>query len=80
MRYSTLSTIQLMLLALMMSIIVAVLVSINSFYQDYRLLPQVFFDRSGACVKVINFENGHAFNCADVNVLLRRYRTAPPSQ
>ena len=74
MRYTTLSTIQLLLLAVFMSLSVAVLVSINSWYQDFRLLPEVHSDKAGTCVKVVNFENGHAFNCNDVNVLLRRYR------
>ncbi len=74
MRFATLSTIQLLLLAIVMSVLVAVLVSINSWYQDFRLLPEVHADKAGACVKVVNFENGHAFNCNDVNVLLRRYR------
>jgi len=74
MRYATLSTLQLLLLAVFMSLSVAVLVSINSWYQDFRLLPEVHADKAGACVKVVNFENGHAFGCSDVNVLLRRYR------
>jgi hypothetical protein len=74
MRYTTLSTVQLLLLALVMSVLVAVLVSINSWYQDFHLLPEVHTDKAGACVKVVNYENGHAFNCNDVNVLLRRYR------
>jgi hypothetical protein len=74
MRYATLSTIQLLILAVFMSLSVAVLVSINSWYQDFRLLPEVHQDKAGTCVKVVNFENGHAFGCNDVNVLLRRYR------
>lgn len=74
MRFATLSTLQLLLLAVFMSLSVAVLVSINSWYQDFRLLPEVHSDKAGTCVKVVNFENGHAFNCNDVNVLLRRYR------
>jgi hypothetical protein len=78
MRYTTLSTFQLLLLAIVMSVMVAVLISINSWYQDYRLLPEVFVDGAGACIKVVNFENGHAFNCNDVNVLLRRYRKVTP--
>lgn len=78
MRYTTLSTLQLLALSLLISILVAVLVSINTMYQDYRLLPEVHVDNAGACVKAVNFENGHAFNCQDVNVLLRQYRTVKP--
>lgn len=76
MRYATLSTVQLLLLSVVISVLVAVLVSINSWYQDFRLLPEVHSDKTGACVKVVNFENGHVFNCNDVNVLLRRYHKA----
>jgi len=74
-RYATLSTLQLLCLAIVMSLLTAVLVSINMWYMDYRILPVVFRDASGTCTKVENFENGHAFNCADVDVILRRYRT-----
>jgi hypothetical protein len=75
MRFVTLSTLQLFGLAITMSVLVAVLVAINSWYIDNRLLPEVHQDKAGACVKVVNYENGHAYGCADVNVLLRRYRT-----
>lgn len=75
MRYTLLTTPQLLILCVSMSIMTAVLVSINSWYLDYRNLPVVYTDTSGACLKVENFENGHAFNCDDVDVILRRYRT-----
>ena len=52
----------------------AVLVSVNSWYILWSQLPVVHYDKTNACVKVENFENGHAFNCQDVDVLLRRYR------
>lgn len=74
MRYSTLSTAQLLVLTFVMSILTALLVSINSWYMIWIKLPVVHMDKAGECVKVENFENGHAFNCADVNVLLRQYR------
>lgn len=74
-RYTTLSSWQMMALAVVMSILAAVLVSINTWYMDYRTLPIVYIDAAEACMKVENFENGHAFNCNDVNVTLRRYRT-----
>jgi hypothetical protein len=75
MRYVTLSTLQLFGLAIVMSALVTVLVAINTWFMDLRLLPEVHQDKAGACVKVVNYENGHAYGCADVNVLLRRYRT-----
>lgn len=75
MKYATISTFQLFILAIAMSILTAVLVSINSWHMDYRTLPVVHRDVAGKCTKVENFENGHAFNCDDVDVILRRYRT-----
>jgi hypothetical protein len=79
-RYTILSTAQLLLLSLLVGILAAVISSVNSVYRETQLLPEVHIDKLGACVKVINFENGHAFNCADVNVLLRRYRTLKESE
>lgn len=78
MRYVTLSSVQLSLMTFLMALLAAVLVSINTWYLDTRLLPEVHVDGAGQCVKVVNFENGHAFNCNDVNVILRRYRTVTP--
>ena len=75
MKYTTLSTFQLLLLTTLMSILTAVLVSVNSWYLMFTQLPLVQVDRAGACVKVDNFQNGHAFNCNDVGVLLRQYRS-----
>ena len=74
MKYTTLSTTQLILLALVISILSALLVSVNSWYIIWTQLPVVHLDKTSACVKVDNFENGHAFNCNDVDVMLRRYR------
>lgn len=74
MKYTTLTNLQLLLLALVMSVLTAVLVSVNSWYILWSQLPVVHTDGAGACVKVENFVNGHAFNCNDVDVLLRRYR------
>jgi hypothetical protein len=73
-RYTVLSSWQLLFLALFMSVFTAVLVSINTWVMDYRTLPMVYKDAAGTCTKVENFENGHAFNCHDVDVTLRRYR------
>lgn len=40
----------------------------------YRALPEVNVDATGACVRVINHANGDAFQCQDVNVVLRKFR------
>lgn len=74
MRYSMLSNVQLFLLALLMSIFAAALISINMYYMDVRTLPKVYTDKAGACFKVENYGNGDAYNCNDVGVILRRYR------
>lgn len=74
MRFVTINALQFLVLTLAMSAVTSVLVSINTWYLDTRLLPEVHQDAAGQCVKVVNFENGHAFNCNDVNVILRRYR------
>ena len=76
MRYSTLSTLQLLALTVMMSVLTALLVCVNTWYLVWIELPVVHVDVAGACVKVENFGNGHAFNCNDVGVVLRRYRKA----
>jgi hypothetical protein len=75
MRYTTLTNVQLFLLALLTGLIAGGVIMVHSLYRDYVLLPQVTVDGAGACVKVTNFENGHAFTCPDKDVLLRRYRT-----
>lgn len=79
MRFVNLTNFQLVVLALLTSLLVSTLVALNSWYLDFRLLPEVHVDGIGTCIKVVNYENGHAFNCNDVNVILRRYRTVAPS-
>jgi hypothetical protein len=74
MKYYSVTTKQILLMSVVMAIIISALVTINNSLRDYLLLPQVVQKDDGTCVKVINFENGHAFNCNDVNVILRRYR------
>ena len=74
MKFTTLTNLQLFMMTILMAIITALLVCVNSWYMTYIQLPKVHVDSAGACVKVENFQNGHAFNCADVDVLLRQYR------
>lgn len=42
-------------------------------YFNYRALPEVVY-ANGACSRVINFKNGDAYGCQDVDVILRSYR------
>ncbi len=74
MRYTTLTNVQLFIFAILTGLIAGGLIMVHSLYRDYVLLPEVTVDSSGVCVKVTNFENGHAFSCPDKDVLLRRYR------
>lgn len=73
-RFVTLTTFQLFLLTLFIGLIAGGLVVLNSTWRDYNLLPQVMVNPANECIKVVNFENGHAFTCNDRDVLLRRYR------
>ena len=71
----TVTTKQLLGAAVLMSILTASLIGINNYVNQYLLLPEVHVSKTDdKCVKVVNFENGHAFTCNDVDVLLRRYR------
>ena len=74
MRYTTLTSIQLFVLAIVVGLISGGMVVAALKYQEIQLLPVVTLTPAGECIKVTNFENGHAFGCPDVNVLLRRYR------
>lgn len=41
--------------------------------QARRFLPEVQVSVEDKCVVVVNFKNGDAYNCEDVDVLLREY-------
>lgn len=75
MKYHTATTPQMIVLGFTVGVTAAMLVCCFILFMDYRLLPMVHRDTDGTCIKVDNFENGHAFNCSDVDVILRRYRT-----
>lgn len=80
MKYTILSNIQLFILSILVGLFSASAVVLNSWYQSYVLLPKVVFDNAGQCNKVVNYENGHAFTCQDVDVTLRRYRRQPGTE
>lgn len=66
---------QLIAFSILLSINVAGLIGINNYINQYRLLPEVYVSETDEkCIKVVNFENGHAFTCNDVDVILRRYK------
>lgn len=69
------TTKQLIGFSILMSIFTTALIGINNYVDQYRLLPEAHFSATDdKCIKVVNFENGHAFTCNDVDVLLRRYK------
>jgi len=39
----------------------------------YFDLPEVYKNLDNKCVKVVNFKNGDAYNCNDVDITLRKY-------
>jgi hypothetical protein len=73
-RYTVLTNFQLFLLALITGLIAGGLVTAYTMYREVSGLPLVSITAAGQCVKVTNFENGHAFTCPDVDVVLRKYR------
>jgi hypothetical protein len=73
-KFTTLSTTQLLIMTLLTGLIAGAISIGFSLYREYIVLPQVFKNPAGECIKVVNFVNGHAFACPDVNVLLRQYR------
>lgn len=75
MKYMNVSGVQLFVLAVITGTIASLFSSSYALYREYELLPTVVKTPGGECIKVVNYENGHAFNCTDVDVLLRRYRT-----
>lgn len=73
-KYFQVSTFQLMLMATLTGVIGAAIVIINIRVNDYLHLPEVDFDASGQCISVANYQNGEAYQCSDVNTVLRKYR------
>lgn len=73
MAYYTVSGNQMFFNSIMIAILTAVLVEGINITKEYYYLPKVVVGKDNACVKVINYENGHAFNCQDVDVILRKY-------
>lgn len=75
MKFISLTYLQMFIMSILVGLIAGSALIAFKVWHDGRLLPTVVRDGTGTCVKVINFENGHAFGCPDVDVLLRRYRT-----
>lgn len=73
-KYFQVTTFQLMLMAILTGITAAAIVIINIRINDYLHLPEVDFGPTGQCISVANYQNGEAYQCADVDTVLRNYR------
>ena len=75
MNFYTVSTKQIVIFSVVTSLLTVALIEINSVLKNYFVLPEVHVNaKDNSCIKVVNYENGHAFNCQDVDVVLRKYR------
>lgn len=75
MKYNLINNAQLIFASVLMGLIAGLITVSYLIWQDYRTLPIVTKTRAGQCIKVVNFVNGHAFTCSDVDVVLRQYRS-----
>jgi hypothetical protein len=72
--YYTLSIFQLFIFGLSISVFSISGIITWDFYNDRQFIPEVIYDKTGACINVINYQNGDAFNCQDVDGVLRKYK------
>lgn len=73
-KYYQVSNLQLFVMAILIGIIAAALITINIMVREYLLLPTVIVDREDKCASVINYKNGDAYTCSDVGIILRNFR------
>ncbi len=73
-RFYQVSGIQLFFTGLLVGVVSACLVLINIMVKDYLQLPIVQRGSDGACAAVLNFKNGEAYTCNDLDITLRNYR------
>jgi hypothetical protein len=71
----TVSMKQLIVNSLLISIVSAAVVILFLLVKEYWELPDVYRNEKSECVKVVNYKNGDAYNCNDVNIILRKYNT-----
>lgn len=75
MSYYIVSSKQLTFVTLLICVLTVSLIEINNQIKEYLLLPEVVIKNSdNSCIKVINYNNGEAYNCQDVDIILRKYR------
>lgn len=70
----TVSMKQLIINSLLISLVSSAVVVLFMISKEYFLdLPDVYKNLDNKCIKVVNFKNGDAYNCNDVDVILRKY-------
>ena len=74
MAFYTVSMKQLIVNSILISIVSASIVILFIIGKEYFIdLPDVYKNAEGKCIKVVNFKNGDAYNCNDLDVVLRKY-------
>lgn len=71
----TVSNAQMMFTTVLTSLIAAGTTVSYIQLKERQALPEVSLNAQGKCVKVLNFKNGDAYNCEDVDVILRNYKS-----
>lgn len=72
-KYYQITGFQLFIMAVLTGMIGAALVIINTSAKEYLQLPIVTY-QADKCVSVVSYQNGEAFTCEDVDIILRNYR------
>jgi hypothetical protein len=75
MAFYTLSMKQVIVNSLLIALVSSSTIILFMVGKEYYLeWPDVYKNVEGKCVKVINFKNGDAYNCNDLDVVLRNYK------
>ena len=74
----TVSTTQMLVVTILSAMISAGSVVSYQQFKEQQTTPEIQETADGKCIKVVNFKNGDAYNCEDVDVVLRVYRKRPP--
>lgn len=74
-KYYQVSGTQLFIVSVLIGIIAAALITINIMIKEFLMLPVVITDSDNRCINVVNYQNGDAYTCSDVSIILRNFRT-----
>ena len=72
-KYYSVSTLQLLIMAITIGVIASAIITINTGIMEYLQLPVVTMV-DDKCVLVANYKNSEAYTCNDVGTILRKYR------